>query len=161
MQPADIPIRRATTKDVGGIFHVRFAVRENLLTRKQLVAQGITPASVAVSLLDECRAWVAEDSGRIVGFSIADRETSSIFGLFVLPEYQGRGIGRRLLRRAVQWLWDQHADHLWLITDPGTRAASFYARAGWTHTETDAQGELRFELWRPEPWLPNPWRPDL
>ena len=149
MRPAKIPIRHATPEDIGGISIVRASVRENLQSSEQLIAMGITPASVAASLVNECRGWVAEDGGRIVAFSIADRETSAIFALFVLPEYEGLGLGTRLLTRATQWLWNQHADLLWLTTGASTRAARFYERAGWRHIETDAKGEIRFELKRP------------
>jgi GNAT superfamily N-acetyltransferase len=94
------------------------------------------------------RTWVAEDDGRIVAFSIADHKKNTIFALFVLPEYEGRGLGRELLARAVCWLWDHEADVLWLTTGPGTRAARFYERAGWIKTGTDAKCELRCELRR-------------
>lgn len=151
MQPAEIPIRQATPEDIAGISIVRASVRENLQTPEQLMAMGITPASVAASLTAECRGWVAEHSGRIVAFPIADGEASSIFALFVLPEYEGRGLGGQLLAAAVRWLWDQHTDLIWLTTGPGTRAARFYERAGWRHTATDAKGELCFELRRTVP----------
>jgi GNAT superfamily N-acetyltransferase len=151
MQPANIPIRQATPADIAGISVVRSSVRENLQTAEQLLAMGITPAIVAASLMSECRGWVAEDSGRIVAFSIADREASSIFALFVLPDYEGLGLGTRLLARATQWLWDQHTDLIWLTTGSGTRAARFYEHASWRHTATDAKGELRFELRRTVP----------
>ena len=101
---------------------------------------GITPESVAASFANESRGWVAEEEGRIVAFSIADREKSTIFALFVLPEYEGRGLGTELLARAVNWLWDHEADVLWLTTGSGARAAHFYERAGWTRTGADASG---------------------
>jgi GNAT superfamily N-acetyltransferase len=113
-----------------------------------LAALGITPDSVARSFAHECRGWVAEAERRIVAFSIANRETSSIFALFVLPEYEGRGLGAELLTRAVNWVWDREADVIWLTTSAGTRAARFYERAGWTKTGEGASGELRFELGR-------------
>jgi GNAT superfamily N-acetyltransferase len=150
MQPTEIPIRQASAEDIAGISAVRFSVRENAQTPEQLAALGITPASVAASLIAECRGWVAEDGGRIVAFSIANGEAGCVFALFVLPEYEGRGVGRRLFASAVQWLWDRHAGPLWLTTGPGTRAARFYERAGWRHTATDANGELRFELRSPQ-----------
>jgi GNAT superfamily N-acetyltransferase len=143
-----IAIRPATASDVAGLFHVRVSVRENRNTSEELAALGITPESVTGSLANECRAWVAEDDGRIVAFSIADRKKNMIFALFVLREYEGRGLGSELLARAVCWLWDHEADVFWLTTGPGTRAARFYERAGWIKTGIDAKGELRFELRR-------------
>jgi GNAT superfamily N-acetyltransferase len=141
-------IRPAAADDMAGISRVRFSVRENESTPEALAALGVTEESVAASFANESRGWVAEDDGRIVGFSIADREKSTIFALFVLPEYEGRGLGAELLSRAVNWLWDHGADAIWPTTGAGTRAARFYERAGWTRTGADATGELRFELRR-------------
>jgi GNAT superfamily N-acetyltransferase len=143
-----ITIRAAEGSDVDALFHVRCSVRENLQTREELAAIGITHESVAAMLAGDHRGWVAEDEGRVVAFTMADRATSSIFALFVLPEYEGRGLGRRLIERAVSWLWREGADALWLTTGPGTRAARFYERAGWTCAEADTKRELRFELRR-------------
>jgi len=48
------------------------------------------------------RAFVALDQGRIVGFTaaIARGDTWYFSSLFVLPDYQGQGVGRVLLERA-------------------------------------------------------------
>ena len=124
-------------------------MRENLLTTEQMDILGIMPASVIASLRRDRKGWVAEHDGRIVAFAIADGATSSIFALFVLPEYEDIGLGRALLGRAVQFLWDHGAELLWLTTAPGTRAARFYARAGWEQVAGEQYGELRFELRRP------------
>ena len=48
------------------------------------------------------RCFVAEEDGRVVGFSAAFARGGTWFlsSLFVLPEAQGRGVGRRLLERS-------------------------------------------------------------
>src|SRR5689334_16889129 len=89
----DILIREARRDDMPGISHVRTSVTENLLTVEQLAARGITNESVAASFEKDSKGWVAVDRDRIVAFSIADRATGSIFALFVLPDYAGRGLG--------------------------------------------------------------------
>jgi GNAT superfamily N-acetyltransferase len=132
-----------------GIVHVRSSVRENLLTPEQLAQRGITNASVAASLLVDSKGWVAERSGEIVAFSMADRADPSIFALFVLPGYEGRGLGNRLLDLALQWLWDNGAKLVWLTTAPDTKAARFYARRGWVPVGMEPRGDMRFELRRP------------
>ncbi len=45
--------------------------------------------------------WVAEDNGRVVGFSISQLYGSFWFlaYLFVMPDHQGKGLGRELLKR--------------------------------------------------------------
>ena len=45
----------------------------------------------------------------------------------------------------------QFSDPLWLGTAPGTRAETFYRKAGWIETGIRQGGEIRFELDR-ETW---------
>ncbi len=141
-------IREAGGADMPGIARVRTSVRENLLTTEQLAQRGITNASVAASLLVDRKGWVAERRTEIVAFCMADRADPSIFALFVLPEYEGRGLGSRLLDLALQWLWDNGAELVWLTTSPDTRAARFYARRGWVPVGIVPGGDMRFELRR-------------
>lgn len=143
-----ITFREAGRPDMPGIGHVRTSVTENLLTREQLAARGITDESVAASFEQDSKGWVAVDDSRVVAFSIADRASRSIFALFVLPDYEGRGLGSRLLDLAVAWLWDNGADRIWLTTGPGTRAARFYERRGWRLASVGTDGQLRFEYER-------------
>ena len=146
----DIIFREATAADMPGISHVRTSVTENALTHEQLAARGVTNESVAASFLKGSKGWVAVHGGRIVGFSIGDRTSGSIFALFVLPGQERQGIGARLLELAVSWLWQNGAQHLWLTTDPRSKAARFYQRRGWVATGRSERGDMRYELQRGE-----------
>ena len=84
----DIVLREARRADMPGISRVRTSVVENLLTREQLDARGITEASVAASSSANSKGWVALSGDEIVAFSIADRASRSVFALFVLPQYE-------------------------------------------------------------------------
>ena len=134
-------VREALHQDIPAIFHVRFSVRENLLSEEQL-RQHVTPESLAVLLKSQCKGWIAEEDGQVIAFSIADSKTRSIWALFVLPQHEGRGLGRQLLDPAVAWLWKQGADRIWLTTAPDTRAAGFYRHLGWSVAGTTQQGEF-------------------
>ena len=138
-----------------GISRVRTSVVENLLTREQLDARGITEASVAASFLADSKGWVALSGDEIVAFSIADRASRSVFALFVLPQYEGRGLGTKLLGLALEWLWDNGVDLVWLTTGPGTRAARFYERKGWIAKGSDGTGDVRYEYRRPSASVAN------
>ncbi|MDQ2717701.1 MAG: GNAT family N-acetyltransferase [Chloroflexota bacterium] len=50
-------------------------------------------------------AWVATDGETIVGFCTVKQEQREnlVQALYVLPEYQGQGVGKRLLQAALQW----------------------------------------------------------
>ena len=136
-------IREATRSDIPGLVAVRGAVRENILTT------DIPVERIAAGLESRGRGWVAEDEGRVVGFSMADREESMIWALFLLPEWEGRGLGRVLLERAVGWLWGEGCGRIWLTTERGSRAEGFYAHLGWAPAGVTDKGEIRFELQRP------------
>jgi GNAT superfamily N-acetyltransferase len=145
-----IEVREARPEDVAGIFDVRVSVRENHLDLEQLRQRGITPDSVARDFEAQHRkGFVAEDHGRVVGFCIGDADSECVWALFVLPAYEGRGLGRRLLGAVVDWLWECGAQRVWLTTGPATRAARFYRHLGWQEAGRTPYGELRFELTRP------------
>jgi GNAT superfamily N-acetyltransferase len=141
--------REATAADLPGITRVRTSVVENALTIEQLAERGVTEASVAASFLADSKGWVAVQLDEIVAFSIADRATHSIFALFVLPGYEGGGIGSILLDSALTWLWENGAERVWLTTAPGTKAVRFYEKRGWTCTGHGPSGDLRYECGRP------------
>ena len=144
----DIIFREATVADVPAMFDVRTSVVENAMTWEQLANLGITPATVAASLMTDHKAWVAERGEKIVGFAIADESDGSIFALFVRPADEGRGVGTRLLDLAVQWLWQRGRNVVTLTTGSGTRAAAFYRTRGWQDAGIQPNGEIRFELRR-------------
>lgn len=151
MSAHEIIVREATGADVPGITRVRTSVVENAMTREQLDARGITEQAVAASFLADSKGWVAVGDAEIVGFSIADRASGSIFALFVLPEHERRGIGSRLHGLALDWLWANGARRVWLTTDPASKAARFYERRGWGVTGTAEHGDTRYEMMRPAP----------
>jgi GNAT superfamily N-acetyltransferase len=138
-------IREATRSDIPELVAVRGAVRENILTSE------IPLERIAAGLDARGRGWVAEHEGRVVGFSMADREESMIWALFLLPEWEGRGLGRALLGRAVEWLWGEGCELIWLTTEPGSRAEGFYTHLGWAPAGITEKGEVRFELHRTRP----------
>ena len=94
---------------------------------------------------------MAVRAAEIVGFSIADRASGSIFALFVLPEHERRGIGSCLHGLALDWLWANGMTRLWPTTDPTSKAACFYERRGWRATGAAEHGDMRYEIMRPAP----------
>lgn len=126
--------REINVADVPALFHVRTRTRENTLTLEELQRLGITPQSVTESLDRTTKGWVCEDSDRIVAFSMADRETAEFLVIAVLPEYEGKGVGGKLMSLAEEWLAASGCKRAWLTTDLDTalRAYGFYRKRGWT-----------------------------
>jgi GNAT superfamily N-acetyltransferase len=92
------------------------------------------------------KGWVCEVDKKIIGFSIADLKENNIWALFVDPEYEGKGIGRKLHAIMLNWYFSKTHSTVWLGTSPGTRAEAFYRIAGWKEVGTQANGEIKFEM---------------
>lgn len=145
-------VRPAVASDVADIFTIRTAVKENALTRLQLTEMGITPEVILDMLTIPDCVWVAEVNDITAGFAIADKEEGVIFALFVLPEYQGLGLGGQLMNHAESALFEQFAQ-IWLETDSRSRAAAFYQQRGWQAVEQLTGNDKRYQKQRPEKHL--------
>lgn len=141
-------IRVAQRQDIETLFDIRTSVTENYQSRKEIAELGITPASVAEMLLANCRAWIAELEGQAIGFSIADKSEATILGMFVRPQFEGRGAGRQLMDAAECWLRSQGVDEAWLLTgnDPNLRAYGFYCHLGWVAAGVEIDGAFSGEM---------------
>lgn len=133
-------IRPIEPQDIKALIDVRAATRENPFSREALRKIGITEESIAEMLRTTHRGWLCEEEERIVGFSIGDGKTGELWVAAVLPEFEGRGIGSRLLAAVEAWLYSLGWKELWLWTssDPKKRAFPFYTKHGWTVTKSKA-----------------------
>lgn len=134
--------REATKIDIKQIQIVRHAVTENVLSNPALV----TDADCLEFITERGKGWVCEIDGQIVGFSIVDLRDNNIWALFVDPNFDKRGIGRQLHDRMLDWYFAQTSETVWLGTDPGTRAETFYRKSGWKEIGTHGNGEIKFEM---------------
>ena len=120
---------------------VRNAVRENRLSDPSLVKD-----SDYAELMNNGKGWVCESDNRITGFAFADLRNENIWALFVLPEAEGNGVGKTLHDLMMDWYFNSGKNYVWLSTAPGTRAESFYRKAGWMQNGYYGKGELKFEM---------------
>ena len=134
-------LRQALRTDVRGIQRVRQAVREN-----RLISRVISDEEVIDAIERSGRGWVVECDGNIVGFAIGNAENGNVWALFVDPEHEARGLGRRLHDGMIAWLWSRGLRRLWLTTEPGTRAQRFYEHAGWQGRGLSPSGEMLLEF---------------
>ena len=104
--------------------------------------------------LEKCRAiarrWpdrilVAKDGERVVGFVGYDANrdpsmpgTGEIVAIYLLAEYQGQGIGYRLMHAAMEQMADDHAVVLWVLKGNEV-AIRFYQRYGFRFDGTEKQ----------------------
>jgi GNAT superfamily N-acetyltransferase len=135
-------IRPAVIPDIPALHDVRCAVQENRLNTPSLV----TPEHYTHYLTVAGKGWLCEVQGRVAGFAIVDAVEKMVWALFVHPNFEGKGIGRRLQAVMLDWYFAQDDTPLWLSTAPGTRAERFYKAFGWRMDGFTSQGEVRFEM---------------
>jgi GNAT superfamily N-acetyltransferase len=141
-------LRQAVRGDVPAMQRIRMAVRENRLT-----STVISDEECIAQIETTGRGWVVTEKEAVVAFAIANRETRSIWALFVGPDHEKKGCGRQLHDAMVEWLFSEGVTCIWLSTEPGTRAQRFYETAGWEFCRTLPSGERYYEL-RPKTVAP-------
>ena len=137
--------REATVNDIGAMSKVRLSVEENVLSNSALIT-----LQMYEDYLEKLgRGWVCEDNEQIIGFSYAVSENNSIWALFVLPENEGKGVGKELLKLATEWLFSSGVSKVSLSTEINTRADGFYKSQGWIRGAMKDDYEVIYTLLRP------------
>ncbi|MGM4885126.1 GNAT family N-acetyltransferase [Tardiphaga sp. 20_F10_N6_6] len=137
-------IRPAQAGDAAGISRVIIrALRETNAkdyTPDIIARVELSFSSAAVErLIDQRDVFVAEMDNRVVGTASLDGQT--LRTMFVLPDVQGRGIGRLLVQRIERVARERQ---LAILTVPATvTAEAFYARLGFTAVREAYHGEER------------------
>jgi len=129
--------RKMTPADLPAVFAVRLSTIENAVTMEELEDDyGITPESLAKAMGSHVSGWLCEDAETVVGFSMGDRLNGEVQVVAVLPDYEGHGIGKKLLARVQNWLFSKGHEKIWLGAnpDPTIRAYGFYRKLGWQAT---------------------------
>ncbi len=122
-------VTEALPEDAAGITHVR---KETWLAtyanpNAEAINERVTPEDILEKNLDSAdqiarwrkateskngprKIWVAkEKDGTVVGYSqgFKGETENQIYGLYVLPTHQGKGLGRKLLQCVIDWLGEQ------------------------------------------------------
>lgn len=134
--------REAVIADIKQIQIVRHSVKENVLSNPSLV----TDNDVEDYITRRGKGWVCEVNNTIVGFSITDLQDHNIWALFINPDYEKKGIGRKLHQLMLDWYFSKTSETVWLSTAPLSRAECFYRQAGWKEIGVYGKGEIKFEM---------------
>lgn len=134
--------REAITPDIKAMQIVRNSVKENMLSNPALV----TDEDCYDFITRRGKGWICEMDGKLVGFSIVDLLENNIWALFVHPDFEGKGIGKKLHELMMEWYFSQTQQPVWLGTAPNTRAELFYQKAGWSVNGIVNKGEVKFEM---------------
>lgn len=134
--------REAKIEDIAQIQIVRNSVKENTLSDPALVSDK----DCEEFLFERGKGWVCEIDNQIVGFAIADLKENNIWALFLTPESEGKGIGRRLQKIMLDWYFSTGKESVWLGTALNTRAEEFYTKSGWVKNGMHSSKEVKFEM---------------
>ena len=138
--------REANKSDIKQMQFVRNAVKENMLSDPALVPDE----DVAEYITKRGKGWVCVIRSEVAGFAIVDLIDNNIWALFVHPDYEGNGIGKKLHDAMLNWYFEQTKQKVWLGTEPGTRAEKFYRMQGWKEVGVHGKGEVKFEMQKSE-----------
>ena len=140
-----LTLREAQLGDIPDMFALRERTRENPISPEELALLGITPESTTAAIASgRSKSWVCLNDSSLVGFATGDSASGEILVVAVSPDFEGRGIGKRLLRSVMKSLRSAGCDRLWLAAspDPSVRSHGFYRHLGWQPTgETTVNGE--------------------
>lgn len=135
-------IREARVEDIPQIQVVRNSVKENTLSNPDLV----TDKDCEEFITEKGKGWVCEIDGKITGFSIVDLKDNNIWALFVDPDFEKKGIGKKLHDIMLDWYFTQTRENVWLGTSPNTRAELFYRKSRWNEIGIHGKNEIKFEM---------------
>jgi GNAT superfamily N-acetyltransferase len=134
--------REAEISDIEQIQFVRHAVKENRLSDPSLVPDK----DVEEYMTKRGKGWVCEIENKVVGFAIVDLVDNNVWALFILPEFEAMGIGKKLHQMMMEWYFVHTREIIWLGTEPKSRAEKFYRMQGWTEVGVHGKGEIKFEM---------------
>ena len=139
--------RQAIPEDIPQIQIVRNSVKENQLSNPNLIPDEL----VEEFITKRGKGFVCEIDKKIVGFSIVDFVENNVWALFLLPEFEGKGIGKKLHQLMLDEYFSKTKETIWLSTEANSRAETFYKKQGWKNAGfhgNEVKFEMSFEDWR-------------
>jgi GNAT superfamily N-acetyltransferase len=153
-------VRTASPADAGAIARVRattwqhayahiftpeqlasISVEESAARLRRQLETAAAPFQTLVAILDEAIVGFAAMGPR--DFSADECDVGELYAIYVLPDIQGRGVGRALMTETVERLRsDGFADAVLWVFEDHPRTRRFYEEAGWS-----VDGGTKDETW--------------
>jgi GNAT superfamily N-acetyltransferase len=150
-QPEDIPALQATA---AASWWATYGAFRDAAFIENLLARAYSTRHLTLHLADPASHFlVAKSSGALIGFgqvgpTMARRDgapvaPADLHRLYLLPQWQRRGVGSRLLAHLERWLRDHEVPSYGAYVDERNEPAKhFYLRQGFIHKpECDVQDE--------------------
>ena len=139
--------RQAIPEDIPQIQIVRNSVKENQLSNPNLIPDEL----VEEFITKRGKGFVCEIDKKIVGFSIVDFVENNVWALFLLQEFEGKGIGKKIHQLMLDEYFSKTKETIWLSTEANSRAETFYKKQGWKNAGfhgNEVKFEMSFEDWK-------------
>ena len=139
--------RQAIPEDIPQIQIVRNSVKESQLSKPNLIPDEL----VEEFITKRGKGFVCEIDDKIVGFSIVDFVENNVWALFLLPEFEGKGIGKKIHQLMLNEYFSKTKETIWLSTEANSRAEIFYKKQGWKNAGlhgNEVKFEMSFEDWK-------------
>ena len=139
--------RQAIPEDIPQIQIVRNSVKENQLSNPNLIPDEL----VEEFITKRGKGFVCEIDDKIVGFSIVDFVENNVWALFLLPEFEGKRIGKKLHQLMLDEYFSKTKETIWLSTEANSRAEIIYKKQGWKNAGfhgNEVKFEMSFEDWK-------------
>lgn len=149
MEAPTIVIREATGEDLHAVIRVgeqTWPATYGPIAGDDYVAMGLAKwwtADATIPAIRAGRVTIAELNGQIVGMSAVGPLEGhlALWKLYVLPAYQGYGVGSRLLDNAIAAARADGYDEVRLsYLDGNTHAGRFYLRHGFEMFDRESSG---------------------
>lgn len=122
------------------MYDIRFSVQENLVHPHQI---KYLQRQQLIEDVEQCGGWICKLGEEFVGYGLGIfAPNPMIGGLFVRPEFQGKGIGSTILIEIMDWFFNDGLSEIELTTDPSSNAVLFYEKHGWAKAGFDELGQL-------------------
>lgn len=147
---SSLGFRVALPDDAEACVALRGVTRENAVSEDRLRSLGITAESWAEDIrVRSVSGYICEFDGDVVGYCFGSNSTGEVVVLAVRPDFEHRGVGRRLLSLVSDDLFALGHTRLFLGCSPDSRTRSygFYRYLGWRSTgDFDAHGDEILEI---------------
>ena len=139
--------RQAIPEDIPQIQIVRNSVKENQLSNPNLIPDEL----VEEFITKRGKGFVCEIDDKIVGFSIVNFVENNVWALFLLPDFEGKRIGKKLHQLMLDEYFSKTKETIWLSTEANSRAEIIYKKQGWKNAGfhgNEVKFEMSFEDWK-------------
>ena len=135
----------ARPEDIAGCIRLRGMTRQNAISAERLAELGITLTTWSEQVRSgQLPGFIGLQDGELAGYCFGDSDTGEIVVLALLPEHEGQGVGKTLLRLTMDELRSRGHERLFLgcSSNPASRSHGFYRHLGWRSTgEVDVHGD--------------------